>query len=204
MWVWVGSSWSQRSLFSLRLWIQVTWSCIECSFGYNLFFWGNRKLLLFRSQYKSDFKKRSIHMYFIGSILCNRTNTLLICESQKSWDAKGKLKTKLFDFFSYTTRNKSNFVSTSIAISDNSLYQGKKWVRFKYPAVYKNIWNDKTASVCVLFERGGFRWPGRLLWIKSFFFHGIATGRRQEAGRFMLCLRGRAHCSSEVGLESLY
>lgn len=37
-----------------------------------------------------------------------------------------------------------------------------------------------------------------------FFFHGIATGRRQEAGRFMLCLRGRADCSSEVGPESLY
>lgn len=57
-------------------------------------------------------------------------------------------------FFSYTTRNKSNFVSTSIAIPDNSLYQGKKWVRFKYPAVYKNIWNHKAVFVCVLFERG--------------------------------------------------
>lgn len=95
MWDFVGTKLSQRSLFILRLWIQVTWSWIECSFCYDLFFWGNRKLLLLGNQYKSDFKKRSIHMYFVGSILCNRTNNTANLWTPEASKCKRKVKDQI-------------------------------------------------------------------------------------------------------------
>lgn len=94
-------------------------------------------------------------MYFIASILCNRTNSLLICERLKCQNAKGRLKTKLFDFFSYKTRNKSDFVSTSIAISDNSLYQGKSGSGLNI-LLFIKIYETIKQSLYVSFLKGGF------------------------------------------------
>lgn len=71
-------------------------------------------------------------------------------------------------------------VSTGLAIPDNLLYQ-EKWVRFKYLAVIKNIWNYKIVFACVLFEKGDIL--NELAAFVDWVFLSIALPLQKEGSR---------------------
>lgn len=134
---------------SLRKLNQMLFS-IQSQFLHSLL-WGNRTYIL-KSQYKSDFKKKSLCMYFIDSILHNRTNILPTYELLKLLMCKRKAKGQIIWFFLMQQRIKV-ILPLLLWLLLTICYIRKKWVRFKYSLLIK-ISETITQSLYVFSLKG--------------------------------------------------